>query len=670
MVFNRRCGVPVLVLLTVFLLSPAGALAGWDQLDSGVVDDLYDIHFVSNSTGYAVGWGTSYGGVILRTTNVGADWERTIPVNGSYLFSTDFSDSETGFVVGCDAGSTFYGLILRTTDGGDSWTTKLVSSTNGFYTVDFVTDMIGYACGWQGCIVKTTNAGDTWTPTNTGTSVIFRWMHFISPDIGYAVGGSNWNNPNRVFRTTNGNDWTEVHNFGSGTVIGGIHFFENETGIVGGHNGNEAVMRTTDAGESWEVVHSGPPSSAIQSLKSYDNVDNRCWAVGEQGRVLRSEDMGQTWILDGVTNPERLLLGVCDDGGRAAYVTGMNGLICRRVYNAAGQGIVTGPGPLEANPPNVRLFNIGDDWMPLVDFPAYGSPHWGVKVNTGDPDGDGRDEILTGAGPGAIYGPHVRGFEADSSPMPGLSFIAYGTLKYGVNVAAGDLDGDGFDEIITGAGPGAVFGPHVRAWDYDGTPGVTPVPGVSYFAYGTPKWGVNVACGDIDGDGFDEIVTGAGPGDVYGPHVRGWNVDGGTAASIPAVSFLAYGTNKYGVNVCCGDVDGDGIDEIVTAPGPSPVFGAHIRGWDFDGGTLAELPGYNFFAWQPYEALYGAQVFAGVDFDNNGYDDLLVGIGPDPSLGSLIRGFQYTGGSPSQILNFSAYPPDRMGGVYVAAGNF
>ncbi len=97
---------------------------------------------------------------------------------------------------------------------------------------------------------------------------------------------------------------------------------------------------------------------------------------------------------------------------------------------------------------------------------------------------------------------------------------------------------DGFDEIITGAGPGAVFGPHVRGWNYDGTPGVTPVPGVSYFAYGTPKWGVNVSAGDIDGDGYDEIVTGAGPGAVYGPHVRGWNVDGGTAAAMPGCQLL------------------------------------------------------------------------------------------------------------------------------------
>jgi hypothetical protein len=119
----------------------------------------------------------------------------------------------------------------------------------------------------------------------------------------------------------------------------------------------------------------------------------------------------------------------------------------------------------------------------------------------------------------------VRGWNSNGDSLSNVNFLAYGTHKYGVNVSTADIDGDGIDEILTGAGPGAVFGPHVRGWNVDGG-AVTPFGDISYFAYGTLRWGVNVAGGDIDGDGLDEIITGAGPGTVFGPHVRGWDYDG------------------------------------------------------------------------------------------------------------------------------------------------
>jgi len=239
----------------------------------------------------------------------------------------------------------------------------------------------------------------------------------------------------------------------------------------------------------------------------------------------------------------------------------------------------------------------------------------------------------------------------------------------GVNVAAGDIDGDGYDEIITGAGPGAVFGPHVRAWNFDGSGSVTAIPEVSYFSYGTPKWGVNVSAGDIDGDGFDEIVTGSGPGAVYGPHVRGWNVDGTLVTPIPEVSFFAYGTNKFGVNVTCGDLDGDGMAEMVTGAGPGAVFGAHVRGWNYDGTTVTELPGINFFAWPPEEARYGAEVFAGADLDGNGLDDLVVGCGPDPDAGTPVKVYLYDGIQLTEWFSLEAFP-GMSRGTNVAAGRF
>ncbi len=335
-----------------------------------------------------------------------------------------------------------------------------------------------------------------------------------------------------------------------------------------------------------------------------------------------------------------------------------------------GAYILTGPGPGYDNLPLVRAIPPEQDAVHSSQFFAYGPEHYGVNVASGDVDGDLLDEILTGAGPGDIYGPHVRGFQIDGTALEGLSYLAYGTNKFGVNVATGDIDRDGYDEIITGAGPGAVFGPHVRAFDYDGSPEVTSVSGVNYFAYGTPKWGVNVAGGDIDGDGYDEIVTGAGPGAIYGPHVRGWNVDGGAATAIGAVSFLAYGTNKFGVNVTCGDLDGDGIDEIVTGAGPGNVFGAHVRGWNFDGSALESISGINFFAWPADDARYGANVYAGTDLDDDGRDELVVGPGPDPEMASPVKVYQYDGSQVSLWISLQAFPDDWMKGVSVAAGKF
>jgi len=332
--------------------------------------------------------------------------------------------------------------------------------------------------------------------------------------------------------------------------------------------------------------------------------------------------------------------------------------------------IIVGPGASPTNAPLVRLFPPENGAAHDLEFPAYGATGYGVGVSCGDLDGDGLDELLTGAGPGAVYGPHVRGFSSEGTPLPGLSFLAYGTNKWGVNVAAGDIDGDGFAEVVTGAGPGAVFGPHVRAFDYDGTPGVTPVPGVSYFAYGTNKWGVNVAAGDIDGDGFAEIVTGAGPGAVFGPHVRGWNVDGGAAAALPAVSWMAYGTNLYGVRVTCGDLDGDGIDELITAPGPSPAFAAHIIGWNYDGASVTALPGFSFLAWPADEAHYGAQVDSGADLDLDGHDELVVAPGPDPDMESPVNLYIYDDQQVSLWLSLEAFPDGWTHGASVAVGRY
>jgi len=332
------------------------------------------------------------------------------------------------------------------------------------------------------------------------------------------------------------------------------------------------------------------------------------------------------------------------------------------------QRLVTGPGPGYDNPPEVRLFFPRTIAPPNVSFNAYGALRYGVNVTCGDVTGDGYDSIVTGAGPGPIYGPHVRGFDGTGVQLPGLNFLAYGTHKWGVNVACGDADGDGYDEIITGAGPGAVFGPHVRIWDYDNSGTVTPWGNGSWFSYGTLRWGVNVAAGDLDGDGFDEIITGAGPGAIFGPHVRGWDTDGGPVTPMPAVSFMAYGTFRHGVNVTCGDVDADGIDEIVTGPGPGPMFGSHVRGFNVDGGSVTPISWINLFAWPADWFGYGAKVYAGADLDGDGRDELVVGTGPDPWAPGFVQVLNFGGGGHFWC-HLDAYDGLKWG-TNVAGGTF
>ena len=74
---------------------------------------------------------------------------------------------------------------------------------------------------------------------------------------------------------------------------------------------------------------------------------------------------------------------------------------------------------------------------------------------------------------------------------------------------------------------------------------------------------VNVAAADVNGDGLADIITGQGPGGE--PQVRVWSGAGGTEL----FGFLAYNAAfAGGVDVAAADVNGDGLADIITGPGP------------------------------------------------------------------------------------------------------
>ena len=265
------------------------------------------------------------------------------------------------------------------------------------------------------------------------------------------------------------------------------------------------------------------------------------------------------------------------------------------------------------------------------------------------------------AGPGG--GPHVKVFDG-SSGNEIASFYAYNSsFKGGVNVAVGDLNGDGKLELITAAGAGG--GPHVRAFALKFEAGrATPQEIASFYAYDPSfRGGVSVAAGDVDGDGALDIITGAGAGG--GPHVKAFGF-GAPAASLGTLreltSFYAYDASfRGGVNVASGNIDGVGADEIITGAGAGG--GPHVKAFSRAANGAINTVG-SFMAYDP--SFRGGVDVGTMATSTPGVSAVLTGAGPGG--GPHVRGFDLSNplGQPREVLSLYAAEPGFAGGVTVS----
>jgi streptogramin lyase len=240
--------------------------------------------------------------------------------------------------------------------------------------------------------------------------------------------------------------------------------------------------------------------------------------------------------------------------------------------------IVTAPGP--GGGPEIRVFN-GLSGALIMDFWAY-APNFtgGVNVACADVNGDGHADIITG--PDAGGGPEVRVVDGKTQALLYDFFAFSGTFTGGVRVAGGDVNHDGKDDIIAGKGPGADAGVAV----FSGAHSSLLAQWIAFPNFGG---GIYVAADDVNGDGFADIVVGAGAGG--GPDVR---VYSWASPVILLRDFFAYNINfTGGVRVAVADVDGDGFADIITAPGAGGAPDLRV----FDVATLARLD--EFMAYDP-----------------------------------------------------------------------
>lgn len=171
--------------------------------------------------------------------------------------------------------------------------------------------------------------------------------------------------------------------------------------------------------------------------------------------------------------------------------------------------LIVGAGDGSANPATVRVFKA--DKTQFLEFVPFASLN-GVRVAAADLDGDGRAEIIVSPAGGADNAGKVAVYTFDPAQKKmvstGIEFTAY-TYGYGGNIAVADIDGTGKPVIITAPGFGRQNPALVKLWKVDTTPQVgswtaAPLKDISLGG----AYGATVAAGDVDGDGKDEVIVG------------------------------------------------------------------------------------------------------------------------------------------------------------------
>ena len=207
---------------------------------------------------------------------------------------------------------------------------------------------------------------------------------------------------------------------------------------------------------------------------------------------------------------------------------------------------------------------------------------------------------------------------------------------FGCAIAHGDVNDDGISDMIVGAynsSSGAVYiyygnNSSIGTWEDDG-------PNVTITNPGAPgnHFGWAVACGDVNGDGVDDVIIGApengttDTGAVYvynGPILTDAPAPNAAIQNPRTKGFPA--TGRFGYSLACGDVDGDSCDDIIVGAPTAREYVADCgNAFVYLGGAMFS-GNDNITLYNPYNSsdFFGISV-ASVDINGDGRSDIVIG---------------------------------------------
>jgi hypothetical protein len=285
----------------------------------------------------------------------------------------------------------------------------------------------------------------------------------------------------------------------------------------------------------------------------------------------------------------------------------------------------------------------GSPALIVTPFPDYTG---GVRSALADFNGDGFPDLVVGTGPGGQA--QVKVLDGrDAHEL--FSVAPFGDFTGGVYVAAGDLNGDQVPDLVVSPDEGG--SPRVRI--FSGKDNFAPLMDFLGIADPNFRGGARVAVGDVNGDGVGDLIVAAGFGG--GPRVSGWDGrtlrQGATPAPVFPDFFAFEETLRNGVFVAAGDVDGDGVADVICGGGPGGGPRVLVlSGRALTGGQQLKLG--DFFAGDP-DTRGGVRV-AAKDLDADGRYDIIVGSGENS--GTRLAAFNSafltpTGGEPPALLS-------------------